>query len=270
MGTAYPSKNAAGFLAVAAFVVSFVLISCGGGGGGGSSSSGGSTTSTNTSSTNTGSTTGNGPLGCSLASYSPNYDAETDPSTHIPNTVHWWNHFPVKVYFQSSPQINSQDVVTIVMNGMNAWSTPAGVTLVTQVNSSGSADVVVSFTNLTHEPGAGDTLGQTSWSYDPSTSRITSATMELMTWTGMSNAQLQDGLRRTAQHEMGHALFMGGHSTDPLDTMYPSGPDDAYTALTTRDDNSLLTAYCGSFVSRSPSREPTGPLAHATISIVKR
>lgn len=265
MGLGHPSKNTAGYLAIAAFVVSFVLISCGGGGGGGSSSSGATGGSTGA----TSSTSGNGPLGCSLDEYTPNYDNETDPSTSTHNSIYWWNHFPLKVYFNSDPTIQGQSGVAVAMSGFNAWSATAGTTVAVQVNSASDADIVVTFENHANAPGSGGTLGQTSWSYVPSTHRTTSATMDLVTWDTMTLAQMADGLRHTAQHEFGHVLFLGGHSTASADTMYPWSSIDTYSALTTRDNNSLNTAYCGSFSNRSISRAYEGPLAHATISCLK-
>lgn len=50
-------------------------------------------------------------------------------------------------------------------------------------------------------------------------------------------------------HEMGHALGIGGHSTAPADLMYEddasvNAPAGSYPWVTTRDINTLGTAYC--------------------------
>lgn len=263
MESSYPRKNKV-ILPIAAFVLSLAIISCGGGGGGGGSTglTGGSTNATGS----TGSTTGDGPLGCSLDLHVPNYDQETDPSTHDPNQLHWWDHFPLKVYFSSEPTIAGQNAADVAMAGFQGWNTPAGTNLVQKVNSPSGADVVVDFEHQTSPPGGGDVLGQTGWSYNPQTFQVSSATVTLLTWDNMTNAQV-NGFRRTAMHEYGHVLFMGGHSEASADVMYPSGPVDQFTALTTRDNNSLKTAYCDSFADRSRSRAKyTGPLVHKTIN----
>lgn len=277
-------KAAGAWAPIAVFVVALLAISCGGGGGGGSTSATGGSTGQTTSSTGgnttggsttggttstTGSTTGgapDGPLGCSLDSYSPNYCQETDPGSGQPNKVHWWNHIPLKVYFNTDPTIQGQLLSTVCMNGFNAWSVVAGENVATIVGSAGQADVVITFDNLPSAPGGGQILGQAQWSYNPTTMQVNSATILLKTWNGMTLAEVADGLRRTAQHEFGHVIFMGGHSETSADTMYPSGPIATYTPLTTRDENSLNTAYCGSFADRSPGRGSQGPWVTETIS----
>ena len=50
-------------------------------------------------------------------------------------------------------------------------------------------------------------------------------------------------------HEMGHALGIAGHSTDPADLMYENdvsvhAPAELYPWVTARDVNTLGTAYC--------------------------
>lgn len=50
-------------------------------------------------------------------------------------------------------------------------------------------------------------------------------------------------------HEMGHALGIAGHSTDPADLMYENdvlvnAPAESYPWVTARDVNTLGTAYC--------------------------
>ena len=70
------------FLAV---LVTASVWSCGGAGGGDPIGGGGGD--------------GIGPLGCRLDEYSPNYLQTEDPSTDIPNDVHWWDSFPIRVYF---------------------------------------------------------------------------------------------------------------------------------------------------------------------------
>lgn len=139
-------------------------------------------------------------------------------------------------------------MITVAMNGFAGWNSFAGTNLVTQVFTSGEADVVVTFENSANMPGGW--IGQANWNYFPFNMQAVSATIKLKTWDSMTLGQARDGFRRTAQHEMGHVLFLGGHSASSLDNMYPSGTVDIFEALTQRDGNSLLTAYCNSFGNR--------------------
>lgn len=248
-------KSSAG-LPLIVFTAALLLMSCGGGGGGGS---------TGVTGADTGSTSGVGPLGCPLNSFSPNYLQVDDPGSGDPNQVHWWDHFPIRVYFTSNPTVQGQPLATVSMNGFNAWSAVAGKTIAVQVGSENDADVVVSFQNLSAPPGDGDWVGQTSWSFSPSTKETFESNMTLRTWTGMTSNQVANGLRGTAQHEFGHAIFLDGHSNQSQDSMYPFGSITTYTPLTTRDQNSLKTAYCGSFEDRAPSLYK-GPIVTKTIS----
>lgn len=259
------ARRAGAWLPIVVFVGALALISCGGGGGGGSSSTGVTGASTGQTASTTGTTTGNGPLGCALDLFSPNYCEETDPGSDEPNTIHWWDHFPLKVYFTSDPTIQGQQLSTVCLAGFNAWASVAGENVAVQVGTEGEADVVITFQNLASIPGGGQWIGQASWSYNPITREVGSADITLRTWDGMTLAEVADGLRRTAQHEYGHVLFMGGHSEAGADTMFPSGPVDVYTALTTRDQNSLNTAYCGSFADRAPGRAPKGLFVRQTV-----
>ena len=240
----FPSKT------LAAVLAALFISSCGGVGGDGSGGIG----------------DGFGPLGCALDTFSPNYLQETDPSTGEPNEIHWWAQFPLRIYFPNNPTIQGMQLVPIAMEGFNAWSAVAGRTLAVEVANEAQADVVVVFENVPTQPGGGDFVGQTSWTYSPSTFKTFSAEMTLRTWNNMTVNQVANGFRRTAQHEFGHVLFLAGHSPHNGDTMFPFGGGDVYTALTTRDQNSLKTAYCGSFADRQPTKAPIGPLVTRTIT----
>jgi hypothetical protein len=242
-------------LPIVVFAASLIGISCAGAGGDG---------------TIDGGTTGDGPLGCPLNAFSPNYLEEVDPSTGDLNGVHWWDHFPIRVFFTTHPKLQGLNLSDVAMAGFNAWSEVSGITMATEVGSESQADLVVTFENIPNEPGSGDVLGQTSWTYSPSTFETFSAEMTLRTWTGMTADEVANGFRRTAQHEFGHAIFLSGHSPFSQDTMYPFGPTSVYTALTERDKNSLASAYCGSFGNRVRSRAPVEVVLTRTMSSYKK
>jgi predicted Zn-dependent protease len=184
--------------------------------------------------------------------------------------VHWWDHFPLRVYFQSNPTIQGQSLIAVSMAGFNTWSDVAGKAVAVQVASPDNADLVVKFENLSSPPQGDQFVGATSWSYNPSTFETIDAEMTLRTWNGMSAGQVVNGLRSTAQHEFGHAIFLSGHSPFEADSMYPFGDINTYNPLTTRDENSLLTTYCGSFQDRTSTHKAGDPLATTRIECPAR
>ena len=236
------------------FVAALLLISCAGVGGGGSNTD---------SSTNGGS--GDGPLGCSLDTFLPNYLRAVDPSTGKRNSVHWWDHFPLRVYFRSNPTVNGQSLVAISMAGFNAWSEVTGQVMAVQVASPDTADLVVTFENLPEQPRNGDFLGSTSWTYSPSSLQTFESEMILRTWNGITSSQISSGFRSTAQHEFGHAIFLAGHSPNDEDSMYPFSNVNDLVPLSIRDENSLLTTYCGSFDDRASTWQADEKLVTETI-----
>jgi hypothetical protein len=231
-----------------AVLAMFAAMSCAGTGGSGADG-------------DTGGNGSDGPLGCSLDTFAPNYLRATDPSTGERNSVHWWDHFPLRVYFRSNPTIQGQSLVDVSLAGFNAWSSVSGKTMAVQVSSPDNADVVVTFENLSAPPRNSDFLGSTSWTYNPSTLETVEAEVTLRTWNGITAGQVANGFRSTAQHEFGHAIFLAGHSPYEADSMYPFGNINTYTSLTTRDENSLLTTYCGSFQDRSSTLRAGDKLA---------
>ena len=58
----------------------------------------------------------------------------------------------------------------------------------------------------------------------------------------MGNQQGEAGLRATARHELGHALGLWGHSTNPQDVMYPAQMGD-YPPISDRDLKTLQWLY---------------------------
>lgn len=232
------------FVAVVSAAIVLFAIGCGGGG---NSTPGGNTT----------------PLACGPNYLTPNYVQATDPGNNQTNKILTWPGFPINVYFASN-QVNtyggnSFDTNDIFWAAMQRWvAASSGNMIVNQVGSSAGADITVDVNQLSTAPGGGGTLGFTQVTYYPSTGQIVSAHVTINTWPGMTAAQFKDGLKATCTHEFGHALFLQGHSDDSLDNMYYQGSSSLDKPLTQRDINSFLTAYCGTFASRSRARGETG------------
>lgn len=232
------------FVASVSAVIVLFAIGCGGGG---NSQSGGNTT----------------PLSCGPNYLTPNYVLANDPGDNQPNVILTWPGFPLNVYFATN-QVNtyggtSYDTNDLFWEAMQRWVAASGASMViNQTSSSANADITVNVNQLSTAPGGGGTLGYTQVTYYPSTGQIVSANVTINTWPSMTAAQFRDGLKATTTHEFGHALFLQGHSDDNLDNMYYQGSSSLDKLLTQRDINSFLTAYCGTFSSRSRARGETG------------
>lgn len=201
----------------------------------------------------TGNTT---PLACGPNYLTPNYVEATDPGDNDQNQILTWPGFPLTVHFASSDSrtfsgttYNTTDTFT---EALDRWVAASGGDLTySVVGSPTGADIIVNVNQLSSSPGGGGTLGFTQITFFPSNGQIVSARITINVWPGMSAAQFVDGLRGTTTHEFGHALFLQGHSDIQADNMYFQGSSALDKPLTTRDRNSFLTAYCGTFNSRS-------------------
>ncbi len=211
-----------------------LLASCGGGGAS-SSKTRNAATPVPTTSTSTSTT-------CNNSTYTPNYASSV--------TLLHWSLFPISVFFKQDAQFSTARR-NLALAGFNRWVAATGNRSdYTVVSSASNADVVVSFYKFTG--GSGDTLGTTTVSYSGD-NVIRSATVEL----GITGDNSDDTL--TAAHEYGHALGITGHSPTETDLMYFTG--NLSGAVTTRDLNTALTAYCNNF-NRSSNRSvaAVGPL----------
>jgi hypothetical protein len=151
-----------------------------------------------------------------------------------------WTTFPLRVQFDSSvtPAVQSN-----LQQGMDAWKNATGGALSYVVVTSGQADVLVGFGNVSstlHGLCAG------TW-YSDGTIVSMNITLSNVAQTASAATQTQ-----VMAHEWGHALGLidtippYGHSPDPADRMYAVlNPADSGTApiLTARDIATIQRLY---------------------------
>jgi hypothetical protein len=208
-----------------------------------------------------GTTSNTGSLTCGPTFKTPNYVLAIDPANSEPNDIRFWPSFPISIHFENSQNFddNGSTVSTtdLTRTAMSRWVGAAdNAPLFTETGSPNGAKVKISFNQLASPPGSGGTLGRTLVSFFPSNNELVTAEIVINTWPGMTRAQFLDGLTQTITHELGHALYLQGHSDVQADTMYFQSDPSADAPLTTRDINSFQTAYCGKFSNNLQSRSP--------------
>jgi hypothetical protein len=213
----------AGILCIGVLAL-FSLTSCGGSGGGGGAE-----------------------RSCGTDVYIPNYalDQDADGSD---NLLTFWDRLPLKVYYEGDVTIRGGSGVDVSWAAFERWNTISAQTLVTRTTVLSDADVIVRFRIV---PATTTVLGVTTKRIVVSTRETVSAEIQLNVWTTMTNDQFFKGFAATSAHEMGHVLYLSGHSESNADLMFPFGSASADKDISTADYNTLLTAYCGVFDTRA-------------------
>ncbi len=177
-----------------------------------------------------------GAAGCSLTTYAPNFGAETDPANGTPNHLYHWNALPTQVYFVPGDYV-TPDRKAQALAGFDWWALATGQpALYQETTQQSAASIVVQF-EARGETGYG---AITEYHFNGKQQMLDATITFNMTY-------LTDiaSIVPVAAHEFGHALGIAGHSNDHGDVMSSSPEVYTRTQLSTRDINTMQTAYCG-------------------------
>ncbi|MCX7992322.1 MAG: matrixin family metalloprotease [Fimbriimonadales bacterium] len=185
---------------------------------------------------------------CSANTFVPNYVPQLE-------RLLYWDRFPVTVYFERDANY-SDYYRTLALQGFDQWVDATGNVVRYQVvQNPDAAQITVYFKPDTRN-------GLTTYTYYPSNGRLRDAKVEI----GVRGNNPID-IRSVAAHEFGHAIGIGGHSTNPEDMMYPNFVTSVPLQISQNDLNTAKTAYCNYFIGRSRAavREPDETPVEATI-----
>lgn len=134
----------------------------------------------------------------------------------------------------------------IVANAMNQWSRASGGRIAwTLTGNPSSADYTIGWTSAQREVSAGTEAGLTTTDtlVNPYTGAETIDHARTRILTRYNGRQLSDAeIAETTLHEIGHALGLEGHSTNPRDIMYYAAASGQH-GLTARDMNTIQRLY---------------------------
>jgi len=192
--------------------------------------------------------------------FTPNYVSSLDGLYH-------WNHLPVRIAF-ANPPAGWTAKPALYAAATAEWNQPGKTALATVVSYGSSADVTVEFVHytdsdlLSHGPG---TQGLTTSSYYTN-GVMASAQIKVALDTAYVASVSDAEAQTTIAHEIGHGLGIIGHSPYPDDLMYMSHTYGDSVTPSTRDFNTIMTAYPSYFGRATRAIEvPVGPLMTTTI-----
>lgn len=181
---------------------------------------------------------GGGPAGQAPVNdqlFTPNYVSSLDGLYH-------WNHLPMRVAFYlpaNWQQLYPADS-DLHIEAANQWNQPGKQALVMVVQPGQPADATVEF--VRQETLGGNTQGLTT-STRTTTGEMRSAEIQVALDNSRYPVVSAAEARLTIAHEIGHALGIIGHSPDPSDLMYAIHNYGATLPPSTRDLNTVMTAY---------------------------
>lgn len=191
-------------------------------------------------------------LGCSVATYAPNYVETLRDSSGLGHFVV----FPVTVYFDRGgtwSRAREDAFIEGIQRWLDEFPVSSGPSF--QITSDVNADVRVSF--APQSTLGGSTVGLTTPRYFTSSREISYSTVAIATTNPSGSARSLSAIRNTSSHEMGHAVGIFGHSPTYADQMYAFDDGTNQGIVTNRDVNTLLTAYCGIFGRADRSKKQT-------------
>lgn len=166
------------------------------------------------------------------------------------DTIGRWDESSINVNTNRLNSNNTFYFLVAMVHALGQWSTPTGITL-TKTTTTGpivyyggtkaEIDTLGLFTLPASATGATGTTNTTegTWTYGSTTKTGLKTTYAYGCI--VDNGRTADEYKKTATHELGHALGWKGHSSTTTDVMY-SQPSSV-TTLTSRDKNHLSQVY---------------------------
>lgn len=160
-----------------------------------------------------------------------------------------WNTSQPVTYYISNNNSSSQEYLNALRKAFGNWSTATNGELVfKEIMSSGNADIIVSFLNDLSMPNSFDDPNRSGVVY-PVIKDSNLQKVNIGLRTSYPNGAKYDvnAFKVVAQHEIGHAIGIWGHSSNPNDIMHYSGDYIAGVngskSFTKRDINTVSLLY---------------------------
>lgn len=185
--------------------------------------------------------------------FQPNYVSALD------GKLYHWNHLPMTARFEL-PAGWAATYGNAHIAASGEWNSEREMVRVV----TGLANVTVEFVDQSEL--GNNTYGRTSFSYNPSSGEMLSASIQIAINDSHGPIAPID-IQAVIAHELGHALGIGGHSPNSTDLMYTTHIFGMARPATALDINTIKTAYPGYFGIPMLRQEPTrsGEIVHEVI-----
>jgi predicted Zn-dependent protease len=154
---------------------------------------------------------------------------------------------PLKVYLQSGQNVQGfqPSFEETLKKSFVDWSAASGgIITFKSVAASDDADIICSWTSDNARFANASELGEAH--VTTSAGQIVSAKLELLTVSALPGVQMSEKMiRSTTLHEIGHALGLSGHTTNPGDIMFYDSAtiNDQWRNLSARDTSTIVKLY---------------------------